>query len=55
MMRINDLQWMNLYHKFVDFAATAKQYGLFVDTLNRMERSMFDICPLPRKAKGGNC
>lgn len=51
MTRINDLQWMNLYHKFMDFAATAKQYGLFVDVLNHMEQSLFEISPLPMGKK----
>ena len=51
---MNNLQWMNLSRAFFDFACEARQYGFYLDDLERMEKSIFEMNPYKNLSAGGN-
>lgn len=46
---MNNLHWVALYEAFAAFAAMARQYKFYDDEVNRMEKSLFEMCPVKRK------
>ena len=46
---IPTLQWHVLYDAFAVFAALARQYHFYEDEINRMEASLFEMSPYPKK------
>lgn len=46
---IPTLQWHILYDAFAVFAALARQYHFYEDEVNRMEASLFEMSPYPKK------
>lgn len=51
---MNNLQWMNLERSFYDFYIEAKQYNFYVEELERMEKSIFEMNPYKNLSAGGN-
>ena len=51
---MNNLQWMNLSRAFFDFACEARQYGFYLEELERMEKSICEINPYKHLKSGGN-
>ena len=51
---MNNLQWMNLSRAFFDFACEARQYGFYLDDLERMEKSICEMNPYKNLKSGGN-
>lgn len=45
---MNGLAWMELYDKFAAFAYTARRQGFYVNQIQEMEYSLFEMCPFPR-------
>ena len=43
------LQWHVLYDAFAVFAALARKYHFYEDEVNRMEASLFEMSPYPKK------
>lgn len=48
---MNSENWIILYEKFKDFSAMAKRIHFYDKTLQEMEYSLFEMCPLPAKWK----
>lgn len=46
---IPTLQWHVLYKAFAEFAALARQYHFYEDEVSKMESSLFEMSPYPRK------
>lgn len=46
---IPTLQWHVLYDAFAVFAALARQYHFYDEEVARMEQSMMDMNPFPRR------
>lgn len=42
------LDWIPLYEKFGSFASHSRRLGLFSRELEIIEKSLEDICPLPK-------
>lgn len=55
---MNGLAWTELYNRFSAFAYVARKQGFYVNTIQDMEHSLFEMCPLPKRyipeKKGGN-
>ena len=51
---MNNLQWMNLSRAFFDFACEARQYGFYLEELERMEKSICEMNPYKNLKSGGN-
>ena len=55
---MNGLAWTELYNKFAAFAYVARRQGFYVNQIQEMEYSLFEMCPFPRNyrldTKGGN-
>jgi hypothetical protein len=51
---MNNLQWMNLSRAFYDFFCEARQYGFYVEELEKMEKSIFEMNPYKHLSAGGN-
>lgn len=45
---MNGLAWKELYDKFAAFAYTARRQGFYVNQIQEMEYSLFEMCPFPR-------
>ena len=45
---MNALAWQELYEAFAAFAYIARRQGFYVGALDKMEHSLFDMCPYPR-------
>ena len=45
---MNGLAWKELYDKFAAFAYTARRQGVYVNQIQEMEYSLFEMCPFPR-------
>jgi hypothetical protein len=39
--------WIDFYNAFAPFCAMAKQYHFYEDAVREMEKSFFEMCPLP--------
>ena len=39
--------WIDFYQRFAAFAAMAREYGFYREEVNNMEKSFWEICPLP--------
>ena len=46
---IPSLQWHVHYDAFAEFAALARQYHFYEDEVNKMEASLFEMSPYPKK------
>lgn len=42
---MNNLDWTMLAEKYYDFAAEARKHGFYVEELNRMEDSLYEMRP----------
>lgn len=51
---MNSESWILFYEKFKDFAFMAKKIHFYDKTLQDMEYSLFEMCPLPKKWKSEN-
>jgi len=55
---MNGLAWTELYNRFFAFAYVARKQGFYVNTIQDMEHSLFEMCPFPKRyipeKKGGN-
>jgi hypothetical protein len=55
---MNGLAWTELYNKFAAFAHVARRQGFYVNAIQDMEYSLFEMCPFPKRyipeKKGGN-
>lgn len=47
-MVINSIQWKILYDKFTEFAYLARQYNFYNEEVDKMENSLFEMCPIPQ-------
>lgn len=47
--QMNALMWHTLYDAFAVFAALARQYHFYEDEVGRMEASLFEMSPYPKK------
>lgn len=45
---MNGLAWTELYNKFAAFAYIARRQGFYVNAIQDMEYSLFEMCPFPR-------
>ena len=43
------LEWHLLFRAFAEFAALARQYLFYEDEVNKMEASLFEMSPYPKK------
>jgi hypothetical protein len=43
------LEWHLLFRAFAVFAALARQYHFYEDEVNKMEASLFEMSPYPKK------
>lgn len=43
------LEWHLLFRAFAEFAALARQYHFYEDEVNKMEASLFEMSPYPKK------
>lgn len=50
---IPTLQWHVLYDAFAVFAALARQYHFYEDDVAKMEASLFEMSPYPKRRKEG--
>ena len=39
--------WIDFYSRFAPFCAMARQYKFYVEEVDKMEQSFWDMCPLP--------
>lgn len=46
---IPSLQWHIFYGVFAEFAAMARQYHFFDEEVDKMEQSLFAMCPYKKK------
>lgn len=46
---IPTLQWHILYDAFAAFAAMARQYHFYEEDVEKMEASLFEMSPYPKK------
>ena len=55
---MNGLAWSELYEKFAEFAYVPRRQGFYVNQVQEMEYSLFEMCPFPRRfipnEKGGS-
>lgn len=47
----NSLEWINLYQAFVSFKVQAEKHGIYKKELKRIEKDLFDHCPIPQPKK----
>lgn len=52
---MNGLAWSELYEKFVAFAYVARRQGFYVNQIQEMEYSLFEMCPFPRNYRPDRC
>lgn len=45
---MNGLAWTELYDRFAQFVYVARKQGFYVDQIQEMEYSLFEMCPFPR-------
>lgn len=43
------LEWHLLFRAFAEFAALARQYYFYEEEVNKMEASLFEMSPYPKK------
>ena len=43
------LEWHLLFRAFAEFAALARQYHFYEEEVNKMEASLFEMSPYPKK------
>ena len=48
---MNGLAWKELYDAFAAFAYIARRQGFYVGDVQKMEHSLFDMCPFPKSYK----
>ncbi len=44
----NSLEWIHLYMAFAAFQNQAERYGLYAKEIKRIEKDLFDHCPIPQ-------
>ena len=47
----SSLEWILLYEAFAAFQVKAESYGLYTEEIKRIEKDLFDHCPLPKPKK----
>lgn len=44
---MNCLAWCELHSKFAAFATEARQHGFYLDEIQRMDQSLYEMSPFP--------
>ena len=41
--------WIEFYQRFASFCAMARQYKFYMEEVDKMEQSLWEMCPFPHK------